>query len=70
MHTPILILVLLGVMAFAFHLGRTRSLATVGGRTGVRKLHSLPAYYGFYTALWAGLPALLVAGLFNCLESI
>ncbi len=62
MQFSVLILVLLGVMAVAFHVGRRRSFATVGGPTGVRKLHSLPAYYGFYTALWAGLPALLIAG--------
>lgn len=68
MQFSILILALLGLMAFAFHLGRRRSLASVGGRTGVRNLHSLPAYYGFYTALWAGLPALLIAGLWVFFE--
>ena len=25
------------------------------------ELHSLPGYYGFYVALWCGLPALLLA---------
>ena len=68
MQTSVLILFLLGVMALAFHIGRRRSLATVGGRTGVKNLHSLPAYYGFYTALWAGLPALLVAALWMFFE--
>ena len=68
MQTSVLILVLLGVMALAFHFGRRCSLLTVGGRSKVRDLHSLPAYYGFYTALWAGLPALLVAGLWLFFE--
>ena len=68
MQTSVLILVLLGVMAMAYHFGRRRSLATVGGKTGARKLHSLPAYYGFYTALWTGLPALLIAGLWIFFE--
>ncbi|MCB1802852.1 MAG: phosphate ABC transporter permease subunit PstC [Gammaproteobacteria bacterium] len=68
MQTSILIIVLLGVMAMAFHFGRRRSLATVGGRAQVRNLHSLPAYYGFYTALWAGLPALLIAALWTFFE--
>lgn len=63
MQFSVLILALLGVMALAYHIGRRRSLATVGGGTGVRNLHSLPAYYGFYTALWAGLPALFIAGI-------
>ena len=40
----------------------------MGGNSGVRNLHSLPAYYGFYTALWAGLPALLIAGLWVFFE--
>ena len=56
------IIILLGVMAMAYHLGRRRSLATVGGRR-CRNLHSLPGLLRFYTALWAGLPALLIAGL-------
>jgi phosphate transport system permease protein len=68
MQFSLLVLVLLGVMALAYHFGRRRSLVTVGGPGGVRHLHSLPAYYGFYTALWAGLPALLVAGLWTFSE--
>ncbi|MCG6966182.1 MAG: phosphate ABC transporter permease subunit PstC [Chromatiaceae bacterium] len=68
MHISVLIMALLTLMAFAFYLGRRRSLTVVGGRSGVKNLHSLPAYYGFYTALWAGLPALLVAGLWLSFE--
>ncbi len=68
MQLSVLVFVLLGVMALAYHLGRRRSLATVGGRVGARSLHSLPSYYGFYTALWAGLPALLIAGLWVFFE--
>jgi len=68
MQFSVLVLVLLGVMALAYHLGRRRSLVTVGGRIGAKSLHSLPSYYGFYTALWAGLPALLIAGLWVFFE--
>ena len=68
MQISVLILILLGAMAFAFHLGRRRSLSSVGGSSRIRHLHSLPAYYGYYTALWAGLPALLVAGLWLSFE--
>jgi phosphate transport system permease protein len=68
MQTPVLLILLLGLMALAFYVGRRRSLASVGGRGGVRDLHSLPAYYGFYTALWAGLPALLVAAIWIFFE--
>lgn len=68
MQTSVLLVILLGLMALGFYVGRRRSLSTVGGRSGVRDLHSLPAYYGFYTALWAGLPALLVAGIWVFFE--
>ncbi|HSQ08796.1 MAG TPA: phosphate ABC transporter permease subunit PstC [Chromatiaceae bacterium] len=56
---------LLVVVALAYHLGRTRAVAAVGGPTRISHLHSLPGYYGFYTALWAGLPALLVLALWT-----
>jgi hypothetical protein len=68
MQFSVLVIVLLAFMAVAYQLGRKRSLATVGGASGVKQLHSLPSYYGFYTALWAGLPALLVAGLWTFFE--
>jgi len=51
-----LLIALLGFAAFA--LGRRRALALVEGRT--RLLHSRPAYYGHWVALWTGLPAVLV----------
>jgi phosphate transport system permease protein len=44
----------------AFWLGKSRSLALVGGSRGIRNLHSLPSHYGLMTALWCALPALLV----------
>ena len=47
-------------MAVAYHYGRKRSYALSGKSSGVGKLHSLPSYYGFYTAIWCGIPALLV----------
>ena len=68
MQTSVLILLVLAAMGVAFHLGRRRSLRSVGGSGAARRLHSLPAYYGYYTALWAGLPALLVAGLWTFAE--
>jgi phosphate transport system permease protein len=53
--------VALGVVALAtaaFWLGRRRALAGAGEQAGA--LHSLPGYYGWYAALWSGLPGLLV----------
>ena len=61
MNTIVLLAVLLGLSTLAFYLGRKRAFAVVNGR--VRDLHSLPVYYGFQAALWCGIPALLLFGL-------
>ena len=67
MNTIVLLAVLLGMSTLAFYLGRKRAFAVVNGR--VRDLHSLPAYYGFQAALWCGIPALLLFGLWVAFES-
>jgi phosphate transport system permease protein len=66
MHTSTLIVVLLGLMSLAYYLGRKRSLSLVSGR--VRDLHSLPSYYGLHTALWCGIPAILLIVLWVSFE--
>jgi phosphate transport system permease protein len=43
--------------AGSFQIGRRRALARAGGDASV--LHSLPGYYGWYAALWCGVPGLL-----------
>jgi len=60
MQTSTLILALLVLTALAYQFGRARSLRVAGGPRGARRLHSLPAYYGLLTAIWCGLPALMV----------
>src|SRR5262245_4900798 len=61
--TPAALLVALALLSVgAFWIGKTRSLAIVGGTRGVRNLHSLPSHYGLLTALWCALPALVVIG--------
>jgi len=68
MHAWILMLLLLAVVAVAYHLGRKRAVASAGGAGRISELHSLPAYYGLYAALWAGIPALLLLGLWSGIE--
>jgi len=49
-------------MALAYQFGYKRAVSVAGGPERIKTLHSLPSYYGFYAALWAGLPALLLLG--------
>ena len=59
-----IILVAVALLAgVAYWMGKQRSLVLVGGSRGIRKLHSLPSYYGLLTALWCALPALVIMGL-------
>ena len=61
--TPAALLIALTLLSIgAFWIGKSRSLALVGGSRGVRNLHSLPGHYGLMTALWCALPALAVIG--------
>ncbi|WP_462331028.1 phosphate ABC transporter permease subunit PstC [Thiohalocapsa halophila] len=60
MSQTLLLLVVLATTALAYQLGRSRAVRTAGGPTGIKSLHSLPAYYGWYVAIWVGLPALVV----------
>ena len=58
MPLTVLILTLVLLSVAGFYMGRSRALAGVGGAAG--KLHSRPHYYGYYVAIWCGLPAALV----------
>jgi len=50
-----------------FYLGRSRSLASAGG-SAVR-LHSRPHYYGYFVALWCGIPTLLILGVWTMFQT-
>jgi phosphate transport system permease protein len=66
MNAPLLVAVLLALSSLAFYLGRRRALAVAQGP--IRNLHSLPTYYGLYTAIWCGVPALLLVALWLSFE--
>lgn len=66
MQITVLLIVLVLLTAAGFRMGRSRASASVGGRTV--ELHSVPSYHGFYVALWAGLPALLLFALWGASE--
>ncbi|MBU0483132.1 MAG: phosphate ABC transporter permease subunit PstC [Proteobacteria bacterium] len=69
MSSSLLLIVLLGLSAVAFHLGRRRAIALGRASGSSRSLHSRPVYYGTLTALWCGLPALFIFALWQALES-
>ncbi|MCF7985717.1 MAG: phosphate ABC transporter permease subunit PstC [Thiohalocapsa sp.] len=58
--TLLLLVLILAAMAMAYHAGRKRAVAVAGGPARINQLHSLPGYYGYYVALWVGIPALLL----------
>lgn len=60
MQSTTIILLLAATSVAAFFVGRSRSLTLVGGPKKGMNLHSLPGYYGYFTAIWCLLPALAV----------
>lgn len=61
MNTSTLLAIIVIAIVVSFVFGRSRSLVLgdAAGR-GARSLNSLPFYYGVLTALWCGIPALLL----------
>ena len=66
MSAPLLVATLLIMSSVAYFVGRRRAFSVAQGK--LRTLHSLPAYYGLYVAIWCGLPALLLLGLWVSFE--
>ena len=68
MQITTLILILGAMSVAAFYVGRSRSVTLVGGPGHGTNLHSLPGYYGYFTAIWCLLPALAVLLLWVMVE--
>ena len=56
----IILITLLALLMLGYFLGRKRSLRVARRTKGPRGLHSLPGYYGYLVAIWAGLPAVVI----------
>ena len=69
MSPTALIFVLLALSSIAYYFGRRRAFAVAGGVGITRDLHSRPTYYGALTALWCGLPALMIFSFWLAFES-
>ncbi len=70
MSSSLLFVLLVALSVLAFQLGKARAIAVVGGLRGIRDLHSLPGHYGLLTAIWCGLPALVVFALWISLQDV
>ena len=70
MSSSLLFVLLVALSVLAFQLGKARAIAVVGGLRGIRDLHSLPGHYGLLTAIWCGLPALVVFALWISLQDL
>ncbi len=67
--TPLTLLAILLILSsFAYYLGRKRAFSVAGGG-GVKNLYSRPTYYGTLIALWCGIPAIILFGLWLSFES-
>ncbi len=51
---------LLALSSLAYWQGRQKAFSLIGSGREKKKLHSRPGYYGLLTALWCGVPALLI----------
>ncbi len=70
MPIKFLLITLFALLLFSFFIGRKRSLAFKANNSdGKQGLHSLPKYYGFLVALWAGVPALVVLLLWTAFDN-
>jgi len=61
-------LLLLGLGLLAWLAARAKAMAFAGPKAGAGRPHSLPAYHGWYVALWAVVPALLVLAVWTNLS--
>jgi phosphate transport system permease protein len=69
MSPTTLLIILLALSSLGYYIGRRRAFAVAGDAASVKTLHSRPTYYGALTALWCGIPALLLFGFWLAFES-
>ena len=70
MQTSTLVLFLFVIAVFAFYSSQNRSISIAGKLGGIRKLSSLPSYYGTYSVLLTLVPVLLFISLWISLDQL
>jgi phosphate transport system permease protein len=69
MSPATLVIVLLALSSLAYYVGRRRAVTVGGDKIQIKQLHSRPTYYGALTAIWCGIPALLIFGFWLAFDS-
>ncbi len=69
MSPATLLIILLALSSLAYYVGRRKAFAVARGASKIRDLHSRPTYYGTLTAIWCGIPAVLLFGFWLAFES-
>jgi phosphate transport system permease protein len=69
MSSATLLIILLALSSVAYYVGRRRAFAVAGGAAKIKHLHSRPTYYGALTAVWCGIPALVLFAFWLAFES-
>ncbi len=67
---PTLLLIVLGLAAVAYALGRSRAWAVAGSAGGIRKMNSLPTHHGALVAAWCALPAIALICLWQIAQPV
>ncbi len=68
MSPATLFIVLLGLSSISYYVGRRRAYTVAGDSAVIKQLHSRPTYYGALTAIWCGIPALILFGFWLAFE--
>ena len=69
MQTSTVLLVLVILTVIGYFMGQRRSHAVSSEHGGIKALHSLPRHYGYMTALWAIIPAMLMLVIWMGMEA-
>ena len=62
-----IVVILLLLSSVAYYAGRKRAFSVAQGK--ISNLHSLPSYYGIYTAIWCGVPAIIILAIWTAFET-
>ena len=68
MNSLHLLIFLLLLSTAGYFIGKKRAFSVAGGNRGLQRLHSRPTHYGALTALWCGIPALVIYAAWLALE--